>query len=409
MNCPECEVQILNDVNINECPNCGANIGKSSSTKASPEVYNCESCGEELEYITTYKQWYCYDCQSYVDHPAPTDNGESKIDLDPGNIDESTSDPVQVHGQDLGEAQEPYEHEETSWAKTEKESIISDTEPNDDFEWVDDEEDEEDEEDEKDEDHEDEEVDEDEDSHYEDEDVEDDDETIDFEINDDVELGESVDEELRKEVEEFEPEPKIELGESSIEEVSENDVEVEFFEDGADFEIEETDETVSTEPDLLQKALAKAHSAWVKVNELKNLYPDDKHILKLEFELKEILKGDADPADTLIVAEESIEELTAIEKELLNNAHDEVSNIFHIINSKILLAKKIGFEVTNLEDRLDNVTSLIAMGQYKEAHKGLMTCSKNIRDLLEDQSEILIGLEEGSELIDELLEQLPDT
>jgi predicted RNA-binding Zn-ribbon protein involved in translation (DUF1610 family) len=433
MNCPECGAQLSDeiDVNVIKCPNCGAKVEKSTSVEDSSEVYNCDTCGEELEYITTYKQWYCYTCQTYMDHPAPTEIRGPKTDNEPVKLEDHLNDPGLEHDQNSDHAEDKDEH--ISWSISQEELGNHDDEPNESLEWVDDkhfqEDDESDDEidDESDDESDDKLVD-DEESEFEDledvdiEDFEDDDDDDyepdheekegedDFELEEDeVDLGESIDEDLRKEVEDFEPEPKIELGESSIEEVSENDVEVEFFDHGSDFEIEETDDTISVEPDLKQKALAKAHSAWLKVNDLKKMYPDNQQIQNMEHELKEILKGDADPGETLIIAEESIEELVAIEKELLNNTHDEVSNIFHIINSKILLARKIGFDVTNLEEELDKVTSLIAMGKYKDARKGLKACSKIIRELPEVQSEILIGLEEGSELIDDLLEQLPDT
>ncbi|WP_455392820.1 zinc ribbon domain-containing protein, partial [[Eubacterium] cellulosolvens] len=70
MKCPECGALAAEDDVV--CQSCGKPLAVPSENIQGPKTYNCDECNEELEYITTYKQWYCYNCQKYLDHPAPT-------------------------------------------------------------------------------------------------------------------------------------------------------------------------------------------------------------------------------------------------------------------------------------------------------------------------------------------------
>ena len=70
----------------------------------------------------------------------------------------------------------------------------------------------------------------------------------------------------------------------------------------------------------------------------------------------------------------------------------------------MFLAKKIGFNVEELEEELDNISSLIARGEYHQAYGELDSLLKRIFELPQTQDEIMIGLDENSEIMKEFLE-----
>jgi hypothetical protein len=234
----------------------------------------------------------------------------------------------------------------------------------------------------------------------------------DFESDSDFEESITVDYE---DVDYEEPEQSIELGESTIEDISESEVEVEFFNDesstGEYFSISSDDLTVTGDENnnlLKKKAIAKLHQAWLKVNNLKNLNPDEPRVVALESELNEAVKGDFDAKDVIVLADESLEEAEKLEKEFQELIHVQVDSIYHIVHSKLILAKKIGFEVMELETKLDEISSIIAEGDYLKARNNLDLCLEEISALPKKQDEIMIGLDEQSDLIQELLEPLPE-
>ena len=230
---------------------------------------------------------------------------------------------------------------------------------------------------------------------------------IEYDEVDDIYFSPQRDEKLRHEIEDLEPEPVLELGESTIEEVGIEEVEIEFQEEDSDTDSDEDSDDESVTPELKKRAMSKLHSAWLRLNSIKEIYPGNEQLLSIETELKDLLSGNNNPRDVIIIADESLEEMNIIEKELQNDSFGDVTNLFHFVNSKIALAKKIGFDVTDLEDDLDNVSSFIAMSKFPDAKAGLIGCMAKIRQLPKEQDEILIGLDEDSEQIKDLLEPMP--
>lgn len=459
MLCPKCGIQI--DDESGTCPECGAEIQIKTQTALNPETYTCDGCEEELEYITTYKQWYCYNCQTYLDLPPP---GEEEVgpvqkeridsvqdefdkDLETRVEDAMDREKTKEEGTEVSDEVEVEFESETafSWddgvsesADEEQEEPSRDIDSGEDFEpepeeeidlsW-------------------------DEDEGTEKENDEDElnfeiegDAEIDFEVyaEDELDLEEEPKEGSNKilepelesdyeQLEEFEPESdfdesipveyedieneekdeSIELGESTIEEDSEAELELEFYEEelmeGEYIQDLNEDVTVTgdeNERSLKEKALTKLHLAWVRVNKLKKLNPNEPRILDLETELQEALKGEFDPMDGIILADESLEDAEKLEKELKESIHNNVDNLFHFVNSKIILARRIGFDVMELEDKLDDASSTIARGDYLEAKDNLQSCLSTIYELPKTQEDVLVTLEDRAEIIQELLEPL---
>ncbi len=428
MKCPECGNTI--DDGLNTCPECGAGIGTQTSQPNLQKAYACTKCGEELEYITTYKQWYCYTCQTYADLPPPD---ERKIEIgkplkpeDEPNLKLETEIEEEfdegnnftwddeVKGKNEEENQNKLEEEYADEVDEEYEDEVDEAYDDDDEEGeiefeVDD--------------NSDLELDSDQESEVSEE-SEDSEENhiLDAEMESgtnkpeqfqsESDLGESVIVDY-EEVEIEEKEGSIELGESSIEDNPDIELEVELYEDelvAEDYlpKLEEKIRVTGKENDveLRIKALSKLHHAWIKVNKLKELSPNDPRILELETELRAAIKGEIEPIDGLVLADESMEDAIKIEKELKENIHIKVDDLYHFINSKIILARKIGFNVTELENKMDDISSIIARGEYLKANNELMLCLNEIKTLPITQSEILIGLEVREELIKELLEPI---
>jgi polyhydroxyalkanoate synthesis regulator phasin len=140
------------------------------------------------------------------------------------------------------------------------------------------------------------------------------------------------------------------------------------------------------------------------VNNLLGLVKDNTRLVELETELKTALKGELSPGEASTLADDSLEEVSKLEKEFKENIHADVSGLFHFVNSKIFLAKKIGFDVVDLEEDLDNISSLIARSEYHQSLKDLNELLQRVQNLPKTQDEIMIGLESDSEIISELLE-----
>jgi hypothetical protein len=413
MQCPECGIQL--EETQSSCPDCGAELIGNLNANKSSKVYTCENCNEELEYISTYKQWYCYNCQVYVDLPAPGDD-ETESERSQTSTDiKGTGSITEIEHNDMlekeenddfdtgpkDESQEDIENESDDWLNDDDE----------DFDW---------------------EVDSDGsetdasfeldegssleedaeivvDNAHQDEKPESFDEAgIEYDEVDDIYFSPQQDENLRHEIEDIEPEPVLELGESTIEEVGIEEIEIEFQEDdfGSDLD-EDSDEDLPVTPELKKNAMTKLQAAWFRLNSIKENYPNNEQLLSIEAELKDLLSGDNNPRDVIIIADECLEEMNSIEKELQQDSFGDVTNLFHFVNSKIALAKKVGFDVTDLEDDLDNISSFIAMSKFNDAKTGLIGCIDKIRRLPNEQDEILIGLEEDSEQIKDLLEPMP--
>ena len=331
MKCSECGELADEDATI--CHNCGKAFSNSAQDQQGPNKYYCDVCHEELEYITTYKQWYCYNCQNYVDLPIPsttTDAEEVPVEV-PEEVPSADSQP------------------EVAW-DGEEDTLVDEN-----------------------------------DKIYEEE-------YDDTKDTDASTIENTISEESRVD---------------EIVAMSDEEVDFEIDPDYNEIDVAETTsipKQTDLDTDIKKKALSKLHQAWLKVNNLKGLKSDIERISQLEVELESALKGDYDPKDIIILADESLDELVKLEKVLKEEIHNEISNLFHFVNSKILLAKKIGFNVNILEDKLDTFSSLIAMGEYHRARSELEACLQNIFELPKTQNEIMIGLNEQSDLIQELLE-----
>jgi hypothetical protein len=458
MNCPKCGEHVEDD--LDDCPSCGASLNDGSDTTQSEPLYHCEECQEELEYISTYKQWYCYNCQNYVDLPAPGESPATKTieepttsdeledqferSIEPSSEDHSTAIDdddnvedglVEENGHDFEDTEEDETSPEISWNENEGED--DDDEQNDINDGVevdlpeDDESDDEDSEfglkeeelkwDEAFDTDDDEETDSESDAvevtlPSEDDFSEDDDDDSDLESEDkaiklpetsvpDISETENVELELDDEPSEYEDnEEEDELA------ISEDDFSDEISDEPGDLEgddepliiIEEPPQTLESGSD--NGFLDRLHQAWVQVNNLKGLAPENARLSELEEELNIALKGDLEPDNALQLAEDSLKEVPCLEKELKESIHHKVSELFHFVNSKIFLAKKIGFEVEEIEENLDNTSSLIARSEYHQARKNLEELLQQILDLPNTQDEIMIGLDENDEAIAELLE-----
>ena len=387
MKCPNCSSQLSEDMEF--CPECGKAIDSSKQKLNGSGKYYCNNCKEELEYISAYKQWYCYNCQNYVDLPEPKKESDSKQDIiseDGEELEISEDDATPISWDDepikidseIGDSEEiesePQSIDRSEIEESDQQEAVEDVGWDDTVEADDNE------------------------SSFiiEGEVISDQDEDVTVEIADDSEQDLELeqkpstgdDDESPKEPIIAGPIAGVEPGVDIIENLSADQVVVEIDQDYAPVEetIEITDHTQIPESDVetsrLRKiAVNKLHKAWVKVTNLKGLNPKDPRVLQLGDDLKSALEGNFDPRDCIILAEESIEEAEKLEKELKDNIHRGVSDMFHFINSKIILAKKIGFNVEQLEEELDNVTSLIARSEYHRARFELETCLKKILDL----------------------------
>lgn len=378
MNCPNCSSQIPD--NSTKCPECGSIINENQNQNES-KTYSCEVCGEEIEYITAYRQWYCYNCQTYVDLPEPTTT-------------QDTTEPIKPKPELSNEPEDDTESKPAISWDNEGAAIDEDkdeTEAETELNW---------------------------------DDAVEPDEAGDIDVDEEIDTGETI--EFKTEGTGEEPETEgtdefimagpiagVDPESDTIENLSADDIEVEI-----DEEYEPPEETIeilehggendigAREPELKKKALEKLHEAWLKVNNLKSLAPKDPRILQLEEDLNRVLEGDFDPRDSIVIADESIEEAEILEKELKGIIHQQVSDLFHFVGAKITLAKKIGFNLEVIEEELDNVTSLIARGEYHLAKEDLESLLEKIFDLPKTQDEIMIGLDPQSEIIQELLEPL---
>ena len=432
MNCPKCgELAGDNDV---VCQNCGAALISTSQNQQNSNTYYCEICNEELEFINTYKQWYCYNCQMYVDLPAPTSEPEPEtvtepipttITTTPTTITTTATSP-ELEPETDSEPEEDIEEEpiiadESSIAWDESAEIELDDE-----EGTSDEEEEQASEDE---------VDYDEEGTGEelswDDAVEmDEDETPEHETGletektedsktaepEEPQIGEiplAID--LPSETELNQPKPEIELDSielpSIIDEEAIDTVEVVEAVETGELELEIDESAIQSgtgeDTELKKKSMVKLHQAWLKVNNLKGFISKNDRLSELEAELSEALEGKLDAKDAIILADESLEEVAKLEKELKETIHHNVSELFHFVNSKILLARKIGFEMDEIEEELDNTSSLIARSEYHQAMGDLEQLLVRIFELPKTQDEIMIGLDEQSEIIRELLEPRP--
>ncbi len=377
MNCSKCGSQITDDGPT--CPNCGAELEQSQQNDIASEEHLCSTCGDELEYITTYKQWYCYNCQEYVDlpppspsspSPSPSPEEEPEPDLEIQGIDTDPElEQVEDGGSDVEVSTNEIAEDELSW----DEVGVTETEPDIEFTFE-----------------------------------------VDSEPTEVQEEGIDLEEISGEEMEITEPDSGIELDPSSITDLSANEVEsvVEFDDSELAFaseeqepiiELGETPREIKNKIGLEKEAIVKLHQAWVKVNNLKELRPDETRVLELGEELRKTMKGESDPKDAISLADHCMEVVDELEKELRDNIHHEISNKFHFVNSKILLAKNIGFDVDNIEEDLDSVTSMIARSMYHSAHKELEKLLQQIYNLPDTQDEILIGMDTDSEQLKELL------
>jgi hypothetical protein len=385
MKCSECSETVEDGAEI--CPNCGKPLSTSAQEPEDDKKYYCYDCNDELEYISTYEQWYCYTCLKYVADPKPAEAPEpSEVIAIKSELEEP-------------ESQEPVKSEaEIAWdegvgiSTDEDDSEISaEVEITDDLSTTAD------------------------DSGEEcteaelswDEAIELNEEVSESEIIINEDAQEDFDSEASEEIIMAGPIAGIDSGVDDIETVPIEEVELEIDEDSMSSDMAElTSEYIEAinDVELKKKAFDKLHQAWLKVNNLKSLNSDDNRISEIETELKSALEGKLDPGELIVLADESLEDSIKLEKELKEKIHKNISDLFHFVNSKILLAKKIGFNIENLEEELDNVTSLIAMGEYHQARHELNALLNKIYDLPKAQDEIMIGLEENSEIIQELLQ-----
>ena len=77
MKCPNCGSQV--DEYDEVCAQCGNTIESLDNNSDSATIYSCNECGEELEFITAYKQWYCYNCQTYFDFPEQKEMSKEEL------------------------------------------------------------------------------------------------------------------------------------------------------------------------------------------------------------------------------------------------------------------------------------------------------------------------------------------
>jgi hypothetical protein len=412
MKCSECGALAADD--DEDCPNCGKSLSASTSDPQEPNKYYCEDCNDELEYISTYKQWYCYNCQKYVDHPEPSSES-TDLGLEPSkSVTKEVSEEVAPKedipevGVDTVIEAGPDTIPESSPSIVSWEDEASEIEPEEDLE---------------------------DEEELEEEDF-DSEESVDHKLSE-IKLYEATDKAAEISWDEalasedaasvdlaHEPDiisldsPDVDEYDPTVDEVSFEgglvpEVESDVTEPNAhklpvdaesDIEFEIDQSTLGLEPNLKQKSLQKLHDAWLRVNNLKGLIPDNKKILELESDLKSAMDGKLDTKDTLVLADESLDEVAKLEKELKDEIHNNVSELFHFVNAKMFLAKKIGFNVEELEEELDNISSLIARSEYHQAHSELDALLQKAFDLPKTQDEIMIGLDENSEIMKEFLE-----
>jgi hypothetical protein len=396
MECPDCGEPITDADST--CSSCGKSLVDLNLENQDSNEYNCRSCGEELEFISTYKQWYCYNCQEYVDLPEPTSNDiksdqkerteelkddQNSLELAFDDEEDSESDlePTADISWDQGE-----ETAEENFEGDVGEGISDDTPENDahnveepnGFGMAD----------------------------SEDDPVEDIGETeLSWDDGDESTDDEEVEEEYdNPELSEETTHEEVEMKVPSEEE----EIEIDFGSDDSysDEEIEISTETIEIDDSLGDdtSVLSQLHRAWLKVNNILGLAPDDERVIKLEIKLKNALEGELEQNDAIILASSSLEEVAKLEKELKDMIHYNVSELFHFVKSKLNLAKKIGFTVDDLDEELDNVSSLIARSEYHQAHGYLEGLLARVLELPKTQDEIMIGLDEDSEIILELLE-----
>lgn len=406
MKCSECSETVEDGAEI--CPNCGKPLSTSAQEPEDDKKYYCYDCNDELEYISTYEQWYCYTCLKYVADPKPAEAREpSEVIAMKSELEEPESqEPVKSEAEiawdegvgistDEDDSEIPTEVEITvDLSTTADDSGGEGTETE--LSW---------------------------DEAIElDEGASESEIIINEEAQEDFEITSEPEEPLPEHSAEAKPEEDseaseeiimagpiagIDSGVDDIETVPIEEVELEIDEDSMSSDMAElTSEYIEAinDVELKKKAFDKLHQAWLKVNNLKGLKQDDTRISEIETELKSALEGKLDPGELIVLADESLEDSVKLEKELLEKIHKDISDLFHFVNSKILLAKKIGFNIENLEEELDNMTSLIAMGEYHQARHELNALLNKIYDLPKAQDEIMIGLEENSEIIQELLQ-----
>jgi hypothetical protein len=440
MKCPDCGEIVTDDLGI--CPHCGSEMPDESNTQPKEIKHYCEVCNEELEFISTYKQWYCYNCQNYVDLPPPDQDAApaSKPEPEPEVELEMPSSPApdleETHDADspeIGLDQDDIEFEvdddsaedigseatdivlpesmdttsddsgeELTWddAIEINESVVDESEEHDEMP----------------------------DEPMAEAEEPEDSIPIDTDsLNVTPSMPEALGNEFDADVEsEGSPEEDtIELPETSVPDISASEeVELELDDDSiamvsdesvpAEIETEIADEIevifeesvgeTATDASEHRSAINKLHDAWLRVNNLLGLVKDNTRLVELETELKTALKGELSPGEASTLADDSLEEVSKLEKEFKENIHADVSGLFHFVNSKIFLAKKIGFDVVDLEEDLDNISSLIARSEYHQSLKDLNELLQRVQNLPKTQDEIMIGLESDSEIISELLE-----
>jgi hypothetical protein len=378
MKCSECGEPVADDAKV--CPHCGKNLTAPPNKQLDSIKFYCYACNDELEFVSAYKQWYCYTCQKYVKDPKPAAPTEPKpaaeeepiigsppeIDWN-GDVDADAKDSNSIKITNTAITEESLKEEPDSGKSDEDESETE-------LSW--------------------------------DDAIESDDSRS---IDDKTEpMEEPV---STEDIIISGPIAGIDLVTDEITNLSIEDVELEIDPESMSADMAElSSERVQLKDDteLKKKALAKLHQAWLKVNNLKAKYPGDDQILHLESKLKNLIGGARDPQDSIILADESIDEAVKLEKKLQEVIHREISDLFHFVNSKIHLAKKIGFNIENLEEELDNISSLIAMSEYHKARRDLEALLQKIFELPKAQDEIMIGLEEQSDIIQELLAPLPN-
>jgi hypothetical protein len=416
------------------------NSPEDNNPPTAAKQYFCDECKEELEYITTYKQWYCYNCQKYVtiseQAAAPKPESEAPVQLsdevaesesdstvswDSGDQPGSKEDEEELEGpettevfDDDGELDHLDERDESEESEGSEEpddsgEVTDDNPEGSELTW---------------------------------------DETVEFDVTEDVDD------------EEFEEEPQvIPLESTSIEDAEvkyekinnssipngtqfvatelaaaqetqkspvlqqkiediqpsnlaqEPEEDLEFEIDQDSIELEDAEQAPKSgitkgesKPKSSKETLNKLHQAWIRVNNLQGLIPNNERINTMASELKNALKGSIEPQDAAALAEKRLSEITVLEKEFKEIIHHNVSELFHFVNSKLNLAKKIGFTVDTLEEELDSISSLIARSEYHLAGKNLEELLQKIQTLPKTQDEIMIGLEEKSAIIQELLE-----
>ena len=392
MECPDCGEPVTDADHA--CPGCGKSLVGLNLNEQDSKEYVCRSCGEELEFISTYKQWYCYNCQEYMDLPEPTSNEiqsdlkeksdvlkegqnifDNGLDSDAGLDPESTTDISWDEGDEgteewLGDDEEEDISDETS------ENAAYDTEDDEVFGVADSEEDS-------------------------DEDF------------GETELSWDDGDESITEEEPEEGYDDADLFEESIHEeveingpAEDEEIEIDFESDDSPMTEElEIPETIELDENSGKDAnvLNQLHQAWLKVNNILGLAPEDERVIELKKKLKNALEGKLEQNDAITLANSSLEEVTKLEKDLKEMIHHNISDLFHFVNSKLFLANKIGFTVDDLEEELDNISSLIARSEYHQAYSDLKAILERVFELPKTQDEIMIGLDEKSEIIQELL------